>query len=1122
MINNSPNKIPQAAVLLLGAGYGAIKAAQDMAEAGKPLIWVTRAPHFLEVPLGKAAFTEWPEDLNFQFRPLYLRVTRHPLVTALTRTHVESIVREGEGYRVTLIQESPFVDYDLCTGCARCMEVCPLKDTTSPPLKRTPPYCPSRALDLDKRKKAPCREACPLGVNAQAYIALIAAGRFSEALEVIRRDNPLPGICGRVCHHPCEVACRRADVDAAVAICELKRFAADWELKAGKRPTLPPAGHKRQERVAIVGSGPAGLSAAYFLAREGFNVTVFEKESQLGGMLRIGINAFRLPRDILEMEIKAIEELGVEFKTSCPVTNVEELFEEGYKAVILCLGAHRDLKLGIPGENLPQVMGAVEMLKQVNMGSLKKLVGRVAVIGGGNSAIDAARAALRLGAEEVTIFYRREKGDMPALAKEIREAEEEGVNFTFRTAPVSIRGTSTVEAVEFIRMEMGEPDESGRRRPIPVEGSQFLSQADYVIVAIGQETDWSSLGGEFRWKDDRGRIVCLNGMMTGRPGLFAAGDVVTGPGTVVESMAQGRKAAADVADYLLGIEVRENEVTSFPGADYKEVPKVTEKLERVEARSREPHLRVKDFSEISHGLSEDEAIYEAKRCIQCAVCCECLACEEVCRSIGAIDHTRLPRTISFYAPAIVVAREEELADKKMLSEKQVHYIGSFNEATDIVNVLMAGSAAAGRAIMDTPSFGERKKGSRRTRLFQGDERKIGVFICTCNGTMAPTSVLENLTHLASLMPGVEKSALVFSACHPQGAEQIAREVRKNKLGRNILLSCACCPLEFQCISCNDQRNRVRLHLFNRLGLDRSRFEMVNMRDGLGYGMWSDNRMLARARDLLRESYFRLQFLGPLQEGQTSLGRSVLILGGSEVGIICARILDLQGFRVRLVHRCRIKGEELPSDVARRSLTEVEGQGVENISEAIVWGIKGHLGNFETRLEIEGRKRVLNSDIVCLTDLHLLPLAIPEGTFGLKKFYRYNFAFFNTPQIGLYRVMPRTLKRVSAGQAGAALAAHVASAAAEAYLKDHELSPRVDETRCRGCGRCVEICPFRAVTFKANSFGFYTAQVLRYNCVGCGGCVGRCPVTAMDMPYFSNRFLDDIVPFIFEGGKEPCR
>jgi heterodisulfide reductase subunit A-like polyferredoxin len=364
--------------------------------------------------------------------------------------------------------------------------------------------------------------------------------------------------------------------------------------------------------------------------------------------------------------------------------------------------------------------------------------------------------------------------------------------------------------------------------------------------------------------------------------------------------------------------------------------------------------------------------------------------------------------------------------------------------------------------------------------------------------------------MALRLPGAVHSELIVSACHPGGAERIAAAYRSRKLSRAILASCVCCPLEFQCIACNDQRNRARVHLFNRLGLDRCRFEMINIRDHLGDPGMSDDQAVAHARDFLREAFLRVRLLGPLRGGTTKMGNRILVLGGSEVGLSCAHILDMQGFKVRLVHRCRIKGgPELPEGIALRPVTDTIGKGITHVPEAEIEGIKGHLGDFQVTVSENGHRRQWKADVVCLTDLNLLPLAIPVEMFGLKKFYRFNFAFFNTPQIGVFRVMPRTLGRVSPFQAGAALAAHVATAAAEAFLKDHELSPRVDPERCRGCGRCVEICTFDAVRLVPNDRGFFTAEVLRHNCVGCGGCVGRCPVTAMDMPYFSNRLLEEI-------------
>jgi NADPH-dependent glutamate synthase beta subunit-like oxidoreductase/NAD-dependent dihydropyrimidine dehydrogenase PreA subunit len=1099
------------AVLLVGSGYGALKVAQDLAQSGHFLVWVTKAPHFLELPGGRESFTEWPEDLEYQFRPLYLRVTRHPRVTALTHARIESIDPGPDGHRVVVVQDPLYVDYDLCTGCGRCMEVCPIQNRAHPPLRRTPAYCPSRALDLDKRKLSPCRTACPLGVNVQAYMALTASSRFDEALDVIRRDNPLPGICGRVCHHPCEQSCRRADLDEAVAICSVKRFLADRELSE-KKPRFAETGKaKKTERVAVIGAGPAGLTAAHYLNGAGFPVTIFEAHHEAGGMLRLGINAFRLPRAILDVEIQAVVESGVEIRTGTTVRSLQDLFDEGFQAVLVCTGAHRDLRLGIPGDDAEGVLGAVAMLRSLHAGKMSALPGHVAVIGGGNSAFDAARAAIRLGAGSVTIYYRRERGDMPASLSEIREAEEEGVRIEFRCAPVRIAvAGGKVSGLTLARMKMGKTDKSGRRRPEPIVGSEFSVPADRIIVAIGQQSHLSGLQDHVK-TDAAGRVSVDKKFSASRPGVFAAGDVVTGPDTVVGSMAQGRQAAARVAAWLKGARISaDGNAETHSVGEYLDVSTDEPKRMRAQMPRREAAERRRDFAEVETGFSAGQAVAEAQRCLQCSSCCECRVCESVCKDIGAIDHARAPRRLSFVSPAVIVASEGEIARRDILAQQGVYRVGEFKSATDIVNVLMAGSASAGQAMADCLSLRHPGIPAEPREIPDDREPRLGVFICTCNGTLASSGALERIRNMASRMPGAVHSELITSACHPRGAERIAAAFRSQRLSRVILASCVCCPLEFQCISCNDQRNRARIHLFNRLGLDRCRFETINIRDHLGSPEISEDEAVANARDFLREAFLRARLLGPLRGGTTKMGNRILILGGSEVGLSCAHILDLQGFKVRLVHRCRLKdGPDLPEGIARRPVTDTIGKIMTHVPEATIESIKGHLGDFHVTVSENGQRRQWKADIVCLTDLNLLPLAIPVDMFGLKKFYRFNFAFFNTPQVGVYRVMPRTLGRVSAFQAGAALAAHVATAAAEAFLKDHELSPRVDPERCRGCGRCVEICTFDAVRLVPNDRGFYTAEVLRHNCVGCGGCVGRCPVTAMDMPYFSNRLLEEI-------------
>lgn len=1119
--------IPSKAVVVVGAGYGALMSAEALAQSGIPVVWITKADHFLELPAGMQRFPEWPQDLDFQFRPLYLRVTRHPLVSALTKASIVSLKKEKGGFRIEVVQSPHYIDYDVCTGCGKCIELCPLNDSPNPPLKRTPPYTPSRALELDKRKLSPCRVSCPLGVNVQAYMALTAKGRFEEALAVIREDNPLPAVCGRVCHHPCEITCKRGELDEPIAIKSIKRFLTDYEAGKGS-PVLEPPQIQRKEKVAVIGSGPGGLTAGYYLRKAGFGVTIFEAQGEVGGMLRFGINAFRLPRRVLDEEIKAIENIGVEIKLNSKITAPHELLKEGYSAVLICTGAHRDRKLGIPGEDAQGVWGAVEMLRRFNLKDALNLGKKVAVIGGGNSAVDSARTAVRIGAEEVTIFYRRQREDMPADENEVRAAEEEGVKLELFTAPVRIlTENGKVAGLELIRMKPGEKDESGRRKPVPVEGSEFIVEVDSVVVAIGQLSDWDveNLKGKINF-DGQGRIIVDEKMRALNERVFAAGDAVTGPSTVVEAMAGGRRASARIIEYLTGEKCDFNTLSADVRGvgEWVGISEDTPKQYRPPMAERQPKARKRDFEEVELGYTAEQAVLEAKRCLQCGVCCECRACEKACEDIGAIDHFRHAKKISFLAPAVVVADDSEFPAEWLTHGDGIYRIGTPKTATDLMDVLVGGSAVAGQSMAVAGALRRKRykfdAGRERVKTFiPADDKQlqIGLFMCTCNGTLASERALKKIKEAAEKIPFVSVSELLVSACHPKGAELIAEKVNKNRLNRVILASCVCCPLEFQCISCNDQRNRARINLFQKMGLDRNMFEMVNIRDQLISFAGTEDELIGRAKVLLRQAFIRTKFMGELRQGRTEIGKNILILGGSEVGVSCAMNLVLQGFRVRLVHKCTLAGKPLPDYIAARKIQDGLNDSIAQVEEAVIEKVTGYMGNFTVTIIENGVRKNRKADIVCLTDENILELAIQEEMSGLKKFYRYNFAFFHTPQLGFYRVMPRTLNRISAFEAGSALAAQVATAAAEAYLADHELSPRVDPERCRGCGRCVDICPFDAMQLTPNEHGFFTAHVIRHNCVGCGGCVGRCPVTALDMPYFSNRLLEEIVAGTLVGG-----
>ena len=416
------------------------------------------------------------------------------------------------------------------------------------------------AFAIQKADKAPCRLACPAGLNVQGYVQMVKEGKYKEALEIIMEDLPLPGVLGRICPHGCEEACRRCEKDEPVAIRDLKRLAADrCDPRQIKIECLP----ARPERVAIIGSGPAGLSAAYHLARKGVRSTIFEALPQPGGMLRVGIPEHRLPRKILDREIELITDLGVEIRTNTPLgqdLTVEDLFRKGYKAVYLAMGAHKGIDLGIPGERAKGVRQGVEFLRELNLTGRAEVGKRVAIIGGGNVAIDVARSAVRLGAQEVNIIYRRTKAEMPAWEEERVAAEAEGVTITFLSAPQEVlTEEDRVVGLRCIRMELGEPDSSGRRRPIPVPGSEYEIAVDQLIPAIGQIPDLSALedvaGLSFsRWGTAEADTVTY---ATGRDGVFAGGDLQTGPWIAIGAVAAGREAAESIVRYLDGRDMAE-------------------------------------------------------------------------------------------------------------------------------------------------------------------------------------------------------------------------------------------------------------------------------------------------------------------------------------------------------------------------------------------------------------------------------------------------------------------------------------------------------------------------------------------------------------------------------------
>ena len=469
-----------------------------------------------------------------------------------------------------------------------------------------------RAAVCEGLVRAPCSHTCPAGIDVPRYIRFIAEGKFAEAVALIREKIPFPSVCGHICVHPCEAKCRRGLLDDAIGIRVLKRFAAEHDTGLWKpNSKVAPATGKR---VAIVGSGPAGLTAAYYLAKLGHSVTVFEALPEPGGMMRVGIPDYRLPKDILRAEIEEIESVGVDIKTNTPVDSLDGLFKTGYNAIFLAIGAHQGIKIGVKGEDSPRVRECVSFLRDVSLGKGVKLGDRVAVIGGGNAAIDSARTALRLGAKEVTIVYRRTQTEMPASAEEIDGAIAEGVEIHFLAAPSRIIGRNGELELECLGMRLGEVDASGRRRPEPIEGSEFIMSFDTIIAAIGQRPE---IPGRFNLTPGRGNTIQVDPdtLATSRDGVFAGGDAISGPASVIEAIADGRQAAISIDKYLGG----SGEIDETLAPPEEAAAPLGEAVEgrRAEVPTLPVAERLKGFSQVELGLSEEMAIKEAERCLRC-------------------------------------------------------------------------------------------------------------------------------------------------------------------------------------------------------------------------------------------------------------------------------------------------------------------------------------------------------------------------------------------------------------------------------------------------------------------------------------------------------------------------
>lgn len=675
------------AVLVVGGGIAGMQAALNLAESGYKVYLVESASaiggHMAQ--LDKTFPTN--DCAMCTISPKLVETGQHLNIEVLTNSEVLALKGTAGNFVVTVRTQPRYIDLAKCTGCGECAEVCPViipsrfdeRLCHQRAAHKLYPQAFPNAYAIEKRGIAPCRDACPAHQRAQGYIALIREGRFADALRVIKEDNPFPGICGRICNHRCEDACNRGKVDEAINIHALKRFVTDTVYAEARVPPEP-IPRKYGERVAIIGAGPCGLTAAQDLCKLGYPVTVFEALPVAGGMLRVGVPEYRLPSWIVDREVQDIVDLGVELRLNTTVTNLDDIFDQGFQAVLIAVGAHEGVRLPIPGNDLEGVLINTQFLRDVRLAELKVDVSghdppaanlpavqnkRVLVLGGGNVAIDVARTAVRLGASQVHMACLESRQGMPAHPWEVDAALEEGIVIHNDRSFERILddGRGRVAGVECARVAHFEFDDQGRLSIEKVAGSEHVLPADVVIFSVGQRAGLAFI------PDDAGvgltprRTIAVNPntYATSRPGVFAAGDSVSGTAFVIEAVASGHDCAQAIHRYLRGEALEPKPRPNLPVVRLTEAELRERELRgeiKVTPRVPMPQLpvmqRLRGFVEVETGYTPEQAQAEAARCLACGICSECLSCVYRCGA-GAVNHDMLEQVREINVGAIILA-----------------------------------------------------------------------------------------------------------------------------------------------------------------------------------------------------------------------------------------------------------------------------------------------------------------------------------------------------------------------------------------------------------------------------------------------------------------------------------